>query len=103
MVARIIGRLGEFVDHTLSRGIGGIPHAHVDHVIACTTFLVGELIDPRKKIGRQLRDAIGYLNFKRLLNIERLIDGVSRIHGSGMGCGGIGLSQIRRLRHERCP
>ena len=86
MVAGVVGGLAELVDHTLRGRIGGIPHAHVDHIISSPPLLVGELVDPRDEIGGQTRDPIGHAKLAGPLHLLRTVGSLRRI-GSGIGIG----------------
>ena len=93
MVAGVVGSLTQLVDHTLGGRIGGIAHAHVDHIISSPPLLVGELVDPREEIGRKTRNPISHAELARPLHFLRAVGSLRRIGG------GIGLSRLRGVIH----
>ncbi len=64
MIARILGRLRQFLDHRIRRWIGRIAHPQVDNIDTGDALLVLHLVDAPKQIRRQTPDALRDFDFE---------------------------------------
>ena len=65
MIALIVGRFAEFVNHQRIGHVGGVAHAQVNDVDAGAALAVLQIVNPAEQIRRQPLDAVCHVDLKR--------------------------------------